>query len=116
MRMATRKPRNEKLPSPLQFSLAASLFSALANEARLRVLVALSRVGPLPVGELVPIAGIEQTALSHQLRILRSANLVTASRRGKQIVYALADDHINCILDDGLDHAAEQRRSSKERA
>src|SRR5690348_2155047 len=110
MCMGTRKTKSDKLPTALHFSRTASLFSAFSNEARLRVLVALSRVGPLPVGELVPIAGIEQTALSHQLRILRTANLVTASRRGKQVVYELVDDHISCILDDGLDHAAEERR------
>ncbi len=95
------------MPPDLVLSRTASLFAALANEARLRALVALRRQGPLPVGDLVPICGLEQTALSHQLRVLRTAGLVSATRRGKQVVYALADEHVGCILDDGLEHAAE---------
>ena len=98
-----------RMPDDLILSKTASLFGALANEARLRALVALRRVGPLAVGELVPLCGIEQTALSHQLRVLRTAGLVSASRRGKQVVYALADEHVGCILDDGLEHAAEHK-------
>lgn len=96
------------LPNALHLSRAASLFSALANEGRLRALVALSRSGPLTVGELQPLCGLEQSALSHQLRILRMEHLVTGTRRGKEVVYALADAHIGGILDDGLDHAAER--------
>lgn len=103
-----------RMPADLILSKTASLFAALANEARLRALVALRRVGPLSVGELVPLCGIEQTALSHQLRVLRTAGLVSASRRGKQVVYALADEHVGCILDDGLEHAAEDKPDIKE--
>ena len=104
-----------RLPADRVLSQAASLFSALANEGRLRALVALRRIGPLSVGELLPLCGLEQTALSHQLRILRTARLVSATRRGKRIVYSLADEHVGCILDDGLDHAVEQRASHTRR-
>ncbi len=61
----------------------------------------------MAVGDLVPLCGLEQTALSHHLRILRTTGLVSASRRGKQVVYALADERVGCILDDGLEHADE---------
>ena len=101
------------MPDALQLSRTASLFSAMANEGRLRALVALSRSGPLSVSELLPLCGLEQTALSHQLRILRTENLVQTTRSGKHIVYALADQHITCILDDGLEHAAESPRRKK---
>lgn len=102
-------PKPARMPSDLLLSRTATLFGALANEARLRAVVALSRKGPMSVSALLPLCGLEQTALSHQLRALRTAGLVTARRQGKQVVYALADDHITCILDDGLEHASEER-------
>ncbi len=107
---------NARMPRDLVLTRTAALFSALANEGRLRALVALRRRGPLSVGELVPLCGLEQTALSHQLRILRTAALVTATRDGKQVIYALSDEHVGCILDDGLahtEHAREPRRSKR---
>jgi DNA-binding transcriptional ArsR family regulator len=91
-------------PTDLTFVRTAALFSAFANEGRLRVLVALRQQGPLSVSTLVPLSGLEQTALSHQLRALRTAQLVSSERRGKQIVYALADEHVGCILDDAIAH------------
>lgn len=95
------------LPSDLQLAKAAALFSALASEPRLRALVALSRRGPMAVSDLLPLCGLEQSALSHQLGILRSAGLVAADRRGRRIFYALADDHVRRLVDDGLAHAGE---------
>ncbi len=103
--MADDAPR---MPTALHFSQAATLFSALANEARLRALVALARGGELTVGELLPLCGLEPTALSHHLRILRHEHLVTGTRRGKEVVYSLADEHIAALLDVGLEHAAER--------
>jgi ArsR family transcriptional regulator len=102
-----------RMPSDLALSRTAQLFAAFANEGRLRALVALSRHGPLNVSALLPLCGLEQTALSHQLRILRTAQLVRATRRGKQVVYAAADDHIAGILEDGLAHAAERTGARK---
>lgn len=101
-------------PNDLTLLRTAALFAALANEGRLRALVALRRVGPLPVGELLPLCGLEQTALSHQLRVLRTTGLVSATRRGKQVIYTLVDEHVGCILDVGLEHAGE-RGAAKER-
>ena len=88
---------------------AAALFSAMAHEGRLRALVALSRLGPLSVGELLEQVRMEQTALSHQLRILKDAHLVTSERRGRSIVYSLADQHIAHVLEDAIAHAGEDR-------
>lgn len=104
-----------KLPTDIQFAKSAALFATLANEARLRALVALSRLGPMSVSELLPLCGLEQSALSHHLGLLRAASLVTTERRGKQVIYALADAHVRSLLDDGLAHAAEKparRRTS----
>jgi DNA-binding transcriptional ArsR family regulator len=104
-----------RMPSDLVLSRTAELFSALANEARLRALVALDRMGPLAVSDLLPLCGLEQTALSHQLRILRTAGLVSAERQGKSVVYALADAHVSAILDGGLVHAGERRSDRRSR-
>ncbi len=98
------------MPTDLQLARAASLFAALANEVRLRALVALSRHGALSVSELQNLCGLEQSALSHQLGVLRGAALVTTERRGKHVYYALADDHVRHLIDDGIAHAVESRR------
>jgi DNA-binding transcriptional ArsR family regulator len=98
------------MPSDSLLTRAAGLFGAFANEGRLRAVVALARNGPLSVSDLIPLCGLEQTALSHQLRSLRSAGLLVAERQGKHVVYALADDHVASILEDGLRHAGERRR------
>ena len=101
------------MPSDLLLAKTASLFGAFASEGRLRAVVALARSGPMSVTELLAVCHLEQTALSHQLRILREAGLVVAERRGKQVIYALADEHVASIIDDGLRHAGEKPRRRK---
>ncbi|MGE0321986.1 MAG: ArsR/SmtB family transcription factor [Polyangiaceae bacterium] len=86
---------------------AVDLLSAMAHPARLRVLLALSRRGPQSAGALAELCGLEQSAASHQLRVLRDARLVAAERDGKRIIYRLADDHVAQIVEDALAHAAE---------
>ena len=86
---------------------AAELFAAAAHPARLSVLIALSRSGPLSAGELQQHADMEQTAMSHQLRTLRQAKLVSAERSGRQMIYALVDHHIAHIVEDALVHVME---------
>jgi DNA-binding transcriptional ArsR family regulator len=101
------------MPSDLVLARTASLFGVFANEGRLRAVISLARNGPLTVTELLPDCGLEQTALSHQLRILRDEALVVTERRGKHVVYSLADEHIARILDDGLAHAGEHRTKGR---
>lgn len=96
-----------KMPSDLVLARTASIFSAFANETRLRAVVALARSGPMAVSEIQHVCRLEQTALSHQLRILRDQELVVTERRGKQVMYRLADQHVASILDEGLKHARE---------
>ena len=76
--MSTEAP----LPKPAAVANTVTLLSAIAHPTRLVVLLALSRHGPRSVGELQVLAGIEQSAMSHQLRILRDARLVRSERRG----------------------------------
>lgn len=76
--------------------LAASL-QAFATASRLRILWALLH-GERPVDELVQASGLSQSATSHQLRLLRDANLLSSERRGRQIFYRLHDHHLPDLL------------------
>ncbi|RVU23217.1 transcriptional regulator [Streptomyces antnestii] len=83
-------------------SVAATL-QALATPSRLRILTALRRQ-PHPVGELAAAVSMEQSAVSHQLRLLRALGLVTGRRDGRRIVYRLYDDHVAALLDQAVHH------------
>lgn len=67
----------------------ASILKVLADETRLAVIEQLLE-GPKHVGEINESLGVEQTLLSHHLKVLREAKLVTSERNGKQVVYSLA--------------------------
>lgn len=82
------------------------IFAALADPTRVRMLLALARE-PLCVCDLAEVAGVTQSAVSHQLRTLRLLDLVTWERDGKRAVYRLADDHVRVLLEIGLQHAIE---------
>lgn len=94
-------------PGDVQLERAVDLLSCMAHPVRLAVLVRLHKEGPASVGTLIDELAVEQSALSHHLRHLRGARLVVGEREGRRVVYRLHDDHIGCILDDTLDHAAE---------
>ncbi|MCA9488701.1 MAG: helix-turn-helix transcriptional regulator [Myxococcales bacterium] len=87
---------------------AAELFAVLSHAGRLRVLALLEQRCDLTVGELQEELGIERTALSHQLRILRDAALVRVTPEGKHKRYALADHHVAHIVRDAVAHVAEE--------
>lgn len=83
-------------------SVAATL-QALATPSRLLILTTL-RHGPCPVGELAVAVGMEQSAVSHQLRLLRALGLVSGTRRGRHVVYSLYDNHVAMLLDEAVYH------------
>ncbi|NLA37521.1 MAG: helix-turn-helix transcriptional regulator [Actinobacteria bacterium] len=87
-------------------SAAADLLRALANPYRVRI-VELIAAEPRCVHELVEALDAEQPLVSQHLRILRDAHLLTAQRRGREMVYSLADDHIAHIVGDAILHANE---------
>ena len=76
---------------------------ALAAPSRLRILGRL-RAGPCSVGELAEAVGMEQSAVSHQLRVLRHLRLVVGDRQGRRVVYALHDSHVAVLLDEATYH------------
>ncbi len=92
-------------PSALIAELGG-LFKVLADETRLKILSALA-VSELCVCDLASVLGASQSAVSHQLAVLRAARLVRHRREGKVVYYSLGDDHVGRILGVGLEHAAE---------
>ena len=85
------------------------LFAALAHPLRLRVLLALKTHGPLSVGNLTQRFEVEQSSMSHQLAILRRANLLLSSVEGRSRLYELADQHVSHIIGDALIHVSESQ-------
>ena len=83
-------------------SVAATL-QALATPSRLRILTRL-RHGACSVSELSDAVEMEQSAVSHQLRLLRALGLVTGIRKGRTVVYNLYDNHVAMLLDEAVYH------------
>ena len=84
----------------------ASLFKLFGDGTRVRILQAL-RVHELCVCDLACILGMTKSAISHQLKALRLSNLVKFRREGQNVFYSLADEHVEAILDLGLEHLRE---------
>ena len=84
----------------------ADLFKVFGDSTRLRVMYALFD-GELSVTAIADSLGMEQSTISHQLRVLRQNKLVRVRREGKQIYYALDDEHVEKIIQMGLDHVLE---------
>lgn len=91
----------------LALERAVDLLSCMAHPVRLAVLARLHRDGPANVGTLCEELDVEQSALSHHLRHLRTARLVAGERQGKRVTYRLQDEHVGCIVEDTLQHVAE---------
>ena len=94
-----------KLSMEQQMRLA-ELFRMFGDTTRIGILSALGE-RELCVGELAETVGLTVSAVSHQLRLLRAGRLVTCRREGKQMLYALADDHVRVMLKNGMDHIME---------
>ncbi len=84
----------------------AELFKVFGDSTRIRILFALAEED-LCVQEIADALTMTQSAISHQLKILKQSKLVKGRRDGKQIYYALADDHVRSIIDQGLEHVEE---------
>ncbi|WP_020497860.1 ArsR/SmtB family transcription factor [Sciscionella marina] len=93
---------------PQSAANVAETLQALATPSRLRILAKL-RAGPLPVTELAEAVGMEQSAVSHQLRLLRTLGLVTGTRNGRSIIYRLYDNHVAQLLDEAVYHSEHLR-------
>ena len=87
---------------------AAESVQALSAPSRLRILARL-HAGPASVGEIAADVGMEGSAVSHQLRLLRHLGLVVGVRAGRQIVYELHDDHVAELLEQVVSHVEHVR-------
>lgn len=88
----------------------ASIFKVLGDPTRLRILQVLLVEGERCVGEIATDIGMEQSAVSHQLRVLRQARVVDFRKDGKVAWYYLDDNHVVRLLEQGMQHAAHHRR------
>ncbi len=84
----------------------AELFKIFGDSTRIRILHALSQK-ELCVQDIADALEMTQSAISHQLRVLKQAALVKSRRDGKTIYYSLADDHVFTIMQQGLEHVCE---------
>ena len=82
----------------------AELFKGFADPTRVHILSLLTQ-RELCVTDISDAVELSQSAISHQLRILKQMHLVTFRREGKNILYSLADDHVRTILKMGMEHA-----------
>lgn len=89
------------IPEQNELDLISELFSAFSDQTRLKILSALS-ISEMCVGDLADVISVNQTTVSHQLKYLRSKNLVQSKRHGKIIFYSLSGDTVSEILGVGL--------------
>ncbi len=85
----------------------AELFKIFGDSTRIRILYDLMD-GEKNVTEISEDLGMNQSAISHQLKILKTSKLVSARREGKAMIYALADDHVKTIIEMGKEHIEEE--------
>ncbi len=90
----------------------SEFFKIFGDATRLRILDVLLN-GEKCVNEIADILNISQSAISHQLKNLRTSNLVKTNKIGKIVKYSIADDHIKIILEYGLEHIMEEVRNEK---
>jgi DNA-binding transcriptional ArsR family regulator len=93
---------------PAFAQVVADTMQALAAPSRVRILGRL-QAGPCSVGDLAEAVGMEASAVSHQLRLLRHLGLVVGERDGRRIVYDLYDEHVGELLTQAISHAEHVR-------
>lgn len=97
---------NHMLPDELKLYDLAELFKIFGDSTRIRILyVLLAR--EVCVCDLASILDMTVSAISHQLRVLKQARLVKYRKSGKTVYYSLADEHVQMILQQGMDHIEE---------
>lgn len=95
-----------ELPNDSLLCDLGDLFKLFGDTTRIKILYALLE-SELCVCAICELLGMEQSAISHQLRILKNANLVTSKRSGKMSIYSLADEHVREIIELGFEHLTE---------
>lgn len=96
----------EKMPEETELYDLAELFKVFGDSTRIRILFVLFEA-EVCVCDLAEALQMTQSAISHQLRILKQNKLVKSRREGKSIFYSLADNHVRTIIDQGREHIEE---------
>ena len=103
---AMRKELDECMPDEEILYDLADLFKVFSDTTRIKILYSLMP-GELRVADIAEAIDATQSAVSHQLRILKAARLVKFQRDGKNVLYSLADDHVYTVLAQGMNHICE---------
>ena len=97
---------NETMPEETELYDLAELFKVFGDSTRIRILVVLFEA-EVCVCDLAAVLNMTQSAISHQLRILKQNKLVKSRREGKSVFYSLADAHVRTIIAQGREHIEE---------
>ncbi len=97
--------RSKMPPVELLYDLS-ELFKIFGDSTRIRILYALFE-SELCVCDIAQLLNMTQSAISHQLRLLKQSKLVKSRRDGKTVYYSLADDHVRTVINQGMDHIME---------
>ncbi|SDZ85972.1 ArsR family transcriptional regulator [Lachnospiraceae bacterium NK3A20] len=97
---------NRQMPDEDELYDLAELFKVFGDSTRIRILFALFEED-ICVCDLAETLGMTQSAVSHQLKILKQAKLVSSRRDGRQVIYYLSDDHVRTIIEMGKEHIEE---------
>ena len=100
------KAVNEQMPQEEILYDLAELFKIFGDATRIRILLVLFQ-SEVCVYDLAKLLNMTQSAISHQLRLLKQARLVKSRREGKIVFYSLADSHVRTMLDQGMEHIRE---------
>ncbi|MDI9485391.1 MAG: metalloregulator ArsR/SmtB family transcription factor [Bacillota bacterium] len=97
----------ESMPPEEELFNLAEFFKVFGDTTRIRILYALFQ-SEMCVCDIAHLLGMTQSAISHQLRVLKSAKLVRYRKEGRVVYYSLDDEHIKAIFDQGYQHIKEQ--------
>lgn len=97
---------NQEMPKEEELYDLAELFKVFGDSTRIKILFVLFEA-EVCVCDIAEALNMTQSAISHQLRILKQSKLVKARREGKSIFYSLSDDHVRLIIAQGIDHIKE---------
>jgi len=103
-----------RILSTLDAERVAQLFSVLADPTRIRILHALTLSSELCVCDLAFLVGVSQSAVSHQLRSLRMADVVARRKEGRTMFYSLSDSYLRIMLNNGFDHLGETHSHARD--
>ena len=100
------KTVRENMPEPEELQDLADFFKVCGDSTRIKILCVLWQ-SEMCVCDIAQSLGMTQSAISHQLRVLKQAKLIKSRREGKNIIYSLADEHVVTIIKQGVDHILE---------